>query len=177
MFKNALSFSPHGVVQEIFVGQADAILQLGTVGPTQLFCLAYIQKLTGSAVRFAGVPKDFAFIAHHFGYQFCQFLDAQFLACSSVYSFVSAVVVHQEDTQVCQVVHIEEFTQRRTVSPTGNRCRPTFLGFVKATDQGRKDMAMGIRCSDTYSTVYGQQLLVWYAQYSFLSCVVMHLQS
>ena len=43
MFSKDLSFRTHRVVQEVLVGQSDAVFQFGTVFPTQFLGFAHIQ--------------------------------------------------------------------------------------------------------------------------------------
>ena len=83
------------------IGQA-----LGLVGPAQIGSLRHVQQLTRRAVGLGGIPLDLAGVAHDLGDQLGQLLDGQLLAGTSVDRLVAGVVVHQEDAQVCKVVHI-----------------------------------------------------------------------
>ena len=137
-----LSFRAHWIVQKVIIRQADAILQLGLVGPAEGCSLAHIQQLARGAVRAGGVPFDVAFVANNLGDQFGELLDGQLLPRSGVYGLVAAVVVHQEDAEVGEVVDIEELAQRRAVAPASHLLQPVDLGFVKAADQRGQYMAM-----------------------------------
>ena len=106
----SLSFCPHGIVEEILIGQADAVFQLGLVDPAQPGGLAYIQEFAGRAVGTGGVPLDDARISYHFGHQFGEGLDGEFLAGAGVDGLVAAVVVHQEHAEVGKVIDIKELS-------------------------------------------------------------------
>ena len=134
------SLGTYGVVEEIFVGKADTVFEFGLVGPAEGCGFGYIQQFARGAIRTGGIPFDTTFVADDFCYQFCQLFDSQFLARTGVDGLVARIVVHQEHTQVRQIVHIEELTQRRTIPPTGNAFRPTLLGFVETTNERRQHM-------------------------------------
>ena len=89
------------------------------------------------------IPLDLAGVAHDLGDQLGQLLDGQLLAGTSVDRLVAGVVVHQEDAQVCKVVHIQELTQRRTIAPAGNAGQILLLGLMETTDERRHHMAVG----------------------------------
>lgn len=112
-----LSFGPHRVLQEVLVGKADTVLELGLVGPAQSRSLRDVKQLARRAVRHRGIPADLARIADHFGNQFGQCLDRQLLARAGIHRLVARVVVHQEDAEVGQVIHVEELAQRAAVAP------------------------------------------------------------
>ena len=99
-------------MQEVVISEPDAVLQLGLVGPAEGRRLAYVEQLVRRAVGTGGVPFDLARVTHHLGYQFRQRLDGQLLARSRIDSLVAAVVIHQEDAEVGQVVDIEELPER-----------------------------------------------------------------
>ena len=79
-----LSFCPHGIIQEILIGQTDAVRQLRFVDPAESRGLGHVQKLSGRAVGLGGVPLDFASIAHNLGDQLGQLLDGQFFAGTGI---------------------------------------------------------------------------------------------
>lgn len=144
LFKSfILALCTHRVVQEVLVGQAQAVFQLSLVGPAQIGGLGHIQQLAGSAVGLGGIPLDLAGVANDLGNQLGQLLDGQFLAGTSVDRLVAGVVVHQEDAQVCQIVHIQELTQRRAIAPAGNAGQVLLLGLMETTDQCRDHVAVG----------------------------------
>ena len=51
-------------------------------------------------------------------------------------------MVHQEDAEVGQVVHIEELPQRGAVPPADHLLRPGHLGLMEAPDQRGQHMAV-----------------------------------
>ena len=69
-------------------------------------------------------------------------LYGQFLSRAGIDCFVAAVVVHQEYAQVGQVVHIEEFAQRASVSPAGHEGQALHFGFMEAPYQGGQYVAV-----------------------------------
>lgn len=54
LFVIFLSFCPHGVVEEVLVGQADAVFEFGTV-PAQGGGFAHVKELAGGAIRLRGI--------------------------------------------------------------------------------------------------------------------------
>ena len=51
-------------------------------------------------------------------------------------------MIHQEDTQIGQVIHIEELPQRRTVAPASHLLQTGLFRLMKTTDQGRQHMGV-----------------------------------
>ena len=98
-------------MEEVIVAEADAIFQLGLVGPTEALGLADIEELAGSTVRTGGVPLDLSLVADDLGDKFGKGLDGELLACASIDGLVTRVVVHEEHTEVGEVIDIEELTQ------------------------------------------------------------------
>lgn len=137
-----LSFGPHRVLQEILVSKADTVLEFGLVGPAQCRGLRDVKQLARRAVRHRGVPANLARIADYLGNQLGQRLDGQLLARAGIHRLVARVVVHQEDTQIGQVVHVEKLAQRAAVTPARHVGKPLNLGFVEAADQRRKHVAV-----------------------------------
>jgi len=137
-----LSLRSHGVSQEVFVGEADAVFEFGFVGPAEGGGFADVQELARGAVGAGGVPEDPAGVADHLGDEFGQGLDGEFFAGAGVDGFVTGVVVHQEDAEVREVVHVQEFAERRAVAPAGHGFGAGQFGFVDAADEGREHVAV-----------------------------------
>ena len=97
----------------------------------------------GGTVGFGGIPLDLSRISNHFGHQFRQFLDGQFLAGAGVDGFIAGIVVHQEDAEIGKVIHIQELTQRAAIAPAGHAGKILLLGLVEPANQRRDHMAVG----------------------------------
>ena len=97
-------------MQEVLIGKAQAVFQLGLIGPAQVRCLADVQQFAGCAVGLGGIPLDFAGVAYDLGDKLGQLLDGQLLAGSRVDGLIAALVVHKKYAQVGEVVYIEKFT-------------------------------------------------------------------
>ena len=48
-------------MEEIFVGETDAVFEFGLIGPSESGGFAHIEELTWGDVRTGGIPFDFAF--------------------------------------------------------------------------------------------------------------------
>ena len=106
-----LAFGADRVVEEVGVGETDAVLQLGLVGPAEGGGLRDVEELAGGAVGTGGVPLDAAFVADDFGDELGEGLDGELLTGAGIHGFVTAIVVHEEDTEVGEVVDIEELAE------------------------------------------------------------------
>ena len=137
-----LSFCTHGVVEEVFVSHADAVLELSLVGPAKAGGFGDIEELSWGAVRSCGVPLDFALVAHDLGHELGEGFDGEFLAGAGIDGFVTAVVVHEEHAEVGQVINIEELAKRAAVAPAGDLTEAGLLGFVETADEGRQHVAV-----------------------------------
>ena len=133
---------PHRIRQEVLVGEADAVFEFGLVGPAEGGGLGDIEELARCAVRTGGVPLDLAFVADDLGDELGESLDREFLAGTGIDGLVAGVVVHQEDAEIGEVIHVEKLAQRASVSPAGYFLQARDLGLVEAADKGRKDVAV-----------------------------------
>ena len=50
-FYSILPLGTHGVLQEVLVGEADAVFEFGLVGPAQFRCFAHVQELATSSLH------------------------------------------------------------------------------------------------------------------------------
>ena len=137
-----LPFCPHGVGEEVLVGEADAIREGGGGVPTERGGSGDVKKFAGGAVWAGGIPFYVTFIAHNVSDKFGEGTDGELLTCAGIDSLVATVVVHQEDAEIGEVIDIEKLTQRASIAPAGDTLCPTLLGFVEPTDKGGKDMGM-----------------------------------
>ena len=76
-------------MEEVFVGEADAVFEFGLIGPSESGGFAHIEELTWGAVRTSGVPFDFAFKTNDFGYKFGESLDGDFLAGAGIHGLIA----------------------------------------------------------------------------------------
>lgn len=129
-------------MQEVLVRQADTFVQACPCFPSQGLRLAHVQQLARRAVRSTRVPQDTPFVADDLRHLLRQLFDGQFLARTGVHRFVATVVVHQEHTQVGQVVYVQELPQRTAVAPARHLLQSLHLRFVEAPYQGRQHVAM-----------------------------------
>lgn len=104
--KWGLAFGAHGVGEEIGVGKADAVGELGAVGPTECGSFAYVKELARCAVRASGVPVYLAFVADNLGHKLRELLDRELLACPGIHGLVARVVVHKEHAEVGEVIYV-----------------------------------------------------------------------
>ncbi len=137
-----LSFGPHGVRQEVLIGQADAVFEFGLVGPAEGGGFGDVEEFAGRAVGTGGVPFDAARVPHDAGHQFGELFDGEFLAGAGVDGLVAGVVVHQEHAEVGEVVDVEEFAEGRAVAPAGDARRPGELCLVEAADERRQHVGV-----------------------------------
>ena len=93
-------------MEEVFVGEADAVFEFGLIGPSEFGGFAHIEELTWGAVRTGGVPFDFAFKTNNFGYKFGESLDGDLLACAGIHCLIARIVVHEEHAEVGKVIPI-----------------------------------------------------------------------
>ena len=135
-------------MEEIFVGEADAVFEFGLIGPSEFGGFAHIKELTWGAVRTGGVPFDFAFKTNDFGYQFGESLDGDLLARASLHSLDARVGVHEEHTEVGKVIDIEELAEWRAITPAGDFLEACLFGFVESSDEGREDMGVNGKIND-----------------------------
>ena len=133
-----LSLGPHGVRQEVLIGQADAVFEFGFIGPAESGGFGDVEEFAGRAVGTGGVPFDAARVAHDFGHQFGELFDGEFLAGAGIDGLVAGVVVHQEHAEVGEVVDVEEFAEGRAVAPAGDARRPGEFRLVEAADERRQ---------------------------------------
>ena len=137
-----LSLGPHGVRQEVLIGQADAVFEFGFVGPAEGGGFGDVEELAGRAVGAGRVPLDPARVAHDFGDKFRELFDGEFLAGAGVDGLVAGVVVHQEHAEVGEVVDVEEFAEGRAVAPAGDARRSGELRLVEAADERRQHVGV-----------------------------------
>lgn len=138
-----LSLGAHGVVEEVLVGEADAVGEFGAVGPAEFCGFRYVEELAGGTVGFGGVPFDCALVADGLCDEFSEFLDGELFAGASVDGLVAGVIVHQKDAERREVIDIEKLAQGTAVAPAHHFRFAGFLGFVKAADEGGEDVGMG----------------------------------
>ena len=129
-------------MEEIFVGEADAVFEFGLIGPSEFGGFAHIEELTWGAVRTGGVPFDFAFKTNDFGHQFGESLDGDLLACAGIHGLIARVVVHEEHAEIGKVIDIEELAKWRAIAPAGDFLEACLFGFVESTDEGREHMGV-----------------------------------
>lgn len=130
-------------MEEVLVGETDAVLQFRPVGPAEGSRLGDVKELARGAVRFGRVPEYLAIVADNPGDKRRQFLDRYLLASAGVDRLVAGIVVHQEHAEVGEVVHIEELPQRRAVTPACHGRGAGHFGLVEAPDKRRKHMGVG----------------------------------
>ena len=82
------------------------------------FALLTSKSLRGVPLGLVVSHKNEAFVTHNLGNNFCKFTYGQLFARTCINRFVATIVIHKKDTEICQVVNIEELAQRRTIAPT-----------------------------------------------------------
>ena len=129
-------------MEEILVGKADAVLELGAVTPAEALGLADIEELARGAVGTCGIPLDLALEAYDTSHHLGKGLDGEFLAGAGVNRLIARVVVHEEDAEVGKIVDIEELAQGTAIAPAGDLGESGYLGLVETTDEGRQDVGV-----------------------------------
>ncbi len=132
----------HRVVEEIFVGEADAFGKWGRGGPAEAGGLAHVEELAGCAVGLGGIPLDAAFVADGRRDKLGQLAYGELLARTGVDGLVAGVAVHEEHAKLGEVVDIEELTQRRAVAPACHDWLAREFRFMEAADERGEDVGV-----------------------------------
>ena len=87
------SLGAHGVGKEVGVGELDAVLEFGGVGPAEGFGLGDVEELARGSVGSGRIPLYFAGVANNLCYKFCEFFYGEFFAGTCVHGFITTIVV------------------------------------------------------------------------------------
>lgn len=73
----------------------------------------------------------FALVPYSFGYNFCEFRNAHFLAASEIHKIRGIVKIKEHKACVCEVVNMQKFAKRRACSPELDFIDIFFFCFVE----------------------------------------------
>ena len=126
-----------------FICKPDTLTQARAGGPAEASETADIKQLARSAVRLGGVEADTPPKADHIHDGLGQFADGDVGACPDVDQQAVVAVLHQVDTGVGQVVHIQELAHRSAAAPDDILFVTAQLGLVRLAQQRGQDVAVG----------------------------------
>src|SRR3989338_6619199 len=102
--------------------------------PTERMKLADIKEFPWCTVGFGGVPNNFAFIANDSSDLFRELSYGHIFSRADIYNSRVMVILHEEQTRICKVVDVKEFTLGVPVAPHDNLQPVLNFGFVEFPD-------------------------------------------
>ena len=129
-------------MEEIIIRETNTILQFCLIPPSEALSLGGIQKLARRSVRLRGVPPDLSLKPDDPRHRLRELPDGDLLARSGIHCLFPGIMIHQIHTEIGQIIHIQKFTQRRSVTPACYLRKTRLLRLMETPDQSRQNMRM-----------------------------------
>lgn len=123
------------VIQEPLVGFDETLGEFDGMFPSESVQTSYIEQFPWCSIRIRRIKPDFAFRMNEVPNEKCQLADFQIGARPHVDDFRSFIFPHQEQARIHQIIHVQEFSSRRTGSPKRDAVHTLATGIVKPANQ------------------------------------------